>query len=94
MDRITVKIVTPQKVLKDIHCDSVHIMVYDDKNGKGGGSYGIRAGQINTVYAICKGPIYAYHEGKVIFSCETIGGFATFEDNVLTVTTEEFIENK
>lgn len=94
MDRLTLNIITPIKKTEPLHCDSIHLTVHDDKKGKGGGSYGIRAGEIKTLFAIDKGPLTAYHEGNVIFSCILHNGFATVIDNVVTVTVEDFEEIK
>lgn len=88
MDRLTLKIVTPGIKLDPIHCDSIHLTVHDDAKGKGGGSYGIRAGEIKTLFAVDEGPLTAYHEGNVIFSCILHNGFATVVDNVVTVAVE------
>lgn len=88
MDRLTLKIVTPTLKIDTMHCDSIHLTVHDDKNGKGGGSYGIRAGEIKTLFAVSEGPLLAYHEGNVIFSCKLLNGFATVLDNVVTVAVE------
>ncbi len=88
MDRLTLKIVTPSGSVSPIHCDSIHLTVHDDKNGRGGGSYGIRAGEIKTLFAVDNGPLTAYHEGNVIFSCKLQNGFATVIDNLITVTVE------
>ncbi len=88
MDRLTLKIVSPLGSIKPIKCDSIHLTIHDDANGKGGGSYGIRAGQVDTLFAISHGPVTAYHEGKEIFKCTLQNGFATVINNLVTVTVE------
>ena len=88
MDRLTLKIVTPTGPIKPLKCDSIHLTVHDDKNGRCGGSYGIRAGEIKTLFAVDTGPLTAYHEGKTIFKCILKNGFATVIDNIVTVTVE------
>ena len=63
-------------------------MLCDDNNGEGGGSVGIRTGHIKSLMSIEKGKVTADLEGKEVFSCTTQGGFATVENDTVTVVTE------
>ena len=85
---LTLKIVSKKGCLGPVSCDSVHLNVADDTMGKGGGSMGIRQGHIKSLVSLERGKVTAYLEGKEIFSCQTDVGFATVENNQVTVVTE------
>ncbi len=92
MNEISLKIVTPTGAFEPIACDSVHLNVGDDKLGKGGGSYGIRKGHVDSMLLLCSGTLTAFLGGKCIFTAETGSGFATVENNTVTVTVENCIK--
>ncbi len=83
---------TPNGSLQPIECDSVHLTVCDDSNGKNGGSYGIRKGHIKALIALEQGKITAFLNDKTVFSAENGNGFATVENDVVTVVVENVIE--
>ena len=85
-------IATPKGSLEPIECDSVHLNISEDANGKNGGSYGIRKGHVNALFSLEKGNITALLSGKTIFSATTTNGFATVNNDVVTVVVEEFSE--
>ena len=88
---LTLKIVSKNGSLGPVSCDSVHLNLPDDTLGKGGGSMGIRPGHIKSLISLERGRITAYLEGNEIFSCQTDVGFATVEDDVVTVVTEKVL---
>ena len=88
---LTLKIVSKNGSLGPVSCDSVHLNLPDDTLGKGGGSMGIRPGHIKSLISLERGEVKAYLEGKEIFSCQTDVGFATVEDDVVTVVTEKVL---
>ncbi len=89
MDIIKLRVVTPQKAEGPIECDSVHLQITDDLDGNGGGDYGIRLGHIRSVISVDKGNVTAYLDGKQVFETKVDGGFATVENNTITVVAEK-----
>ena len=85
---LTLRIVTKQGTSQSIECDSVHLSVVDDVLGEGGGSMGIRTGHIRSLISVDKGPVTAYLNGKEIFSANVGVGFATVENDTVTIVTE------
>lgn len=83
---------TPKGSLSPIECDSVHLNISDDAKEKNGGSYGIRKGHVKSLFALEKGNVTALLNGKIVYSATTTNGFATVDNNVVTVVVEEFIE--
>ena len=102
MGELILNIVTPKGRLDPIACDSIHLTVCDDLSGKGGGSYGIRAGHANALLSLDKGPVKAFLAGRNVLSGVCGLGFASVENDpavpvatvatVVTVVTEEFEE--
>lgn len=91
MDVIILKIVTPESLVGPFECDSVHFIITDDKTGNGGGEYGVRSGHIRSVISVDKGNVTAYLDGKQVFETKVDGGFATVENNIVTIVTEKII---
>ena len=85
---LTLKIVSKKGIKGPVSCDSVHLNVADDTMGKGGGSMGIRTGHIKSLISLERGEVKAYLEGREIFSCSTDVGFATVENDNVTIVTE------
>lgn len=85
---LTLRIISKEGSAGPVECDSVHLTVADDNMGRGGGSMGIRAGHIKSLISVDQGFVTAYLSGKEIFSCKTAGGFATVENDSVTVVTE------
>ena len=87
---LTLIIVTPAGAMQPVGCDSVHLTVCDDLQGKGGGSYGIRAGHTKTLLALEKGGLSAFAGGKNVLDGESGSGFATVDKDVVTAVVEFF----
>lgn len=88
---LELKIVSLNGSIDPVKCDSVNFILCDDDMGKGGGSIGIRTGHVKSLLSIDKGEVVAYLDGKKIFSCFTEGGFATVENDTVTVVSEKII---
>lgn len=86
---LTLRIISKDGCETPVECDSVHLTVADDNMGQGGGSMGIRSGHIKSLISLDKGPVTAFIEGKEIFSRITDVGFATVENDTVTVVTEK-----
>ncbi len=87
---LTLKIVTAHGGLDPVACQSVHLPLCDGANGHGGGSYGIRHGHVKALFALAHGRVEALAEGKAVLTGQCGGGFASVEDNTVTVVTEHF----
>ena len=90
MGVLTLKIVSHDKVREPISCDSVHLPVCDNAEGKGGGSYGIRPGHVHALFALEEGMIKAYVKGEEVLSARCGGGFATVEKDLVTVVIDSY----
>ena len=75
-------IATPKGSISPIECDSVHLNISDDTKGKNGGNYGIRKGHAKALFSLDKGNVTA----------TTPKGFATVDNDTVTVVVEEIIE--
>lgn len=91
MGQLTLHIVTPKGSMEPIACDSIHLTICDDVNGRGGGSYGIRSGHAKALLSLEKGETKAFLAGKKVFLAECGGGFATVDRDEVTVVVEECI---
>ncbi len=87
---LTLKIVTPKGTQAPVSCDSIHLTVRDNSGGKGGGSYGIRPGHAKALLSLEKGEIEALNAGKVVLKGQCGHGFATVNQNLVTVAVESF----
>ena len=92
MSELILNIVTPNGARDPIRCDSVHLTICDDLSGRGGGSYGVRAGHAKSLLSLDKGIIKAFLSGQNVLTGESGVGFATVERNTVTVVTETFLE--
>ena len=92
MSKLILNIVTPNGARDPVQCDSIRLMICDDLNGKGGGSYGIRAGHAKSLLSVDKGVITAFLSGQNVLTGKSGAGFATVEQNTVTVVTEDFSE--
>ena len=93
MSELVLKVITPAGSFGPYRCQSVRLNASDDAEGSGGGSCGIRPGHIESLISVEKGPLTAYSGGEVILSAECGNGFATVEDDVVTVVIEEYSVN-
>lgn len=94
MSELILNIVTPNGARDPIRCDSVRLTVCDDLNGRGGGSYGIRAGHARSLLSLDKGDVRAFLSGQNVLTGESGIGFAAVERNTVTVVTEAFFETR
>ena len=85
-------IATPKGTLSSVECDSVHLNICDDKKGKNGGNYGIRKGHVKSLFSLEKGSVTAFLNGETVYSATTTKGFATVDNDIITVVVEEVIE--
>ena len=92
MSELILNIVTPNGARDPILCDSVQLTICDDLSGRGGGSYGIMAGHAKALLSLDKGVIKAFLSAQNVLTGESGAGFATVEENTVTVVTEEFLE--
>ena len=83
------KIVTPNAYIGPLSCDSLKLTVIDGKGNKHGGSYGIRKGHTNSVFALECGVLEAFKNGERILFLKTARGFARIEPELVTVTLSE-----
>ena len=85
---MTLRLLTPDGVLKEIGCDSVQLILRDGVRGEGGGSVGIQKGHAPAVMALGRGVLRASLTGEAVFRARTEDGFASVRDNVITVITD------
>ena len=85
---MTLRVLTPTGVSAETPCDSVRLTLRDDRNGRGGGSIGIRKGHADAVLALGRGPVRASLGSETVFRAEVEAGFASVKDNVVTVITD------
>lgn len=83
------RLLTPEGQGAETGCDSVRLTIADDRQGRGGGSLGIRRGHAHAVMALGDGPLRADLGGKTVLSAYVRGGFATVEKDVITVITRD-----
>ena len=82
-------IATPKGSISPIECDSVHLNISDDSKGKNGGNYGIRKGHVKALFSLEEGNISALLKGETVFSTKVSDGFATVENDIITVVVEK-----
>ena len=82
-DCLTLRIITPAGIAYETACDSITLPLSDDKNGKGGGSIGIRKGHIDAILALSQGCVCA--DGV---SSQIRPGLAMIENDLVTVLTD------
>lgn len=92
MSTFNLSIVTPDGVNQTCACDSVNLLMADDRNGKNGGSIGIRKGHADAVIALDEGEVTAKLEGTVVFHARISGGFAVVKNGNLSVLAETLTE--
>ncbi len=89
---LELKIVSLNGGIDPVKCDSVNLILCDDDMGNRGGSIGIREGHIKSLLSVDRGKVSAYLNGEEIFFCQTAGGFATVENDIVTVVTEKIMK--
>ena len=91
MKELSLTVVTPTGAISPVTCESVHCSVTDDSKGKGGGRYGIRSGHARALLTIAPGEVEALRQGERVFLCRCGSGFATVEDNMVTLVVESCV---
>ena len=85
---LDLSVVTPSGSAAQVRCDSVTLPAADGKDGKGGGSLGIRPGHIQALIALAPGRVVAKHGGKVLLSLTVGSGYAAVTGDRVTVVTD------
>lgn len=85
MSLLHLKIVAPSGIGAEVDCDSINLVMTDDKDGNGGGSIGIRDGFTDAMIALAPGPIEARLAGSTVLKKRVGSGFATVRNNIVTV---------
>ena len=85
-------IATPKGSFSPIECDSVHLNICDIVKGQSGGNYGIRKGHVKALFSLEKGNVTALLKGEPVYSATTTKGFATVDNDIVTVFVENVIE--
>lgn len=86
MNDLILKVLTPAGQAAEIACTGVTLFLPDGKDGRGGGSIGIRYNHAPALMALCEGRILALKGERVIAGIHIPGGFAEVRDNIVTVT--------
>lgn len=92
MSAILLEVITPKGVYEKLKCDSVHFNISDNLKGKNGGSYGVRSGHAKAIFSLEAGLTKAYLNGNLVFCVECGNGFATVNDNLVTLIVENVLE--
>lgn len=93
MKTLTLSIVTLAGTMEPMDCDSVQLHVADNAEGKGGGSYGIHPGHIKALFSLAAGTLTALKNGETVLKAATGDGFATVQDDTVTVVVSQFEKN-
>ena len=91
-DGLTVKIITVNRQIPAIECDSVRLPISDSANGDFSGSYGIKKGHARAVFSLGKGKIIMAENGNTVFTAEISDGFAMVEENEVNVIVDKIEE--
>ncbi len=75
---LSLKVVTPTGTAMETACDAVHLTAAD-------GSLGIRRGHLPALILLARGPVMALRGGKILSRLELEGGFATVDNDEVTV---------
>lgn len=86
---LTLRLLTPSGVAASVECDSIQLVMRPDTEGQKGGLVGIRRDHTASVLALDRGPVLASREGLPILRASVSGGFASVQDNVVTVLSDD-----
>ena len=78
-------LVPPEGGKRRIPCDSVRFQIPDGKNGRGGGSVGIRKGHTDALAAVAPGILTATKNGEPVFRAKVGEGIAAVTGDSVTV---------
>lgn len=85
---LTLCVFSPTGAETAIGCDSIRLSAKDGKDGKNGGSLGVRKGHAPAMVALGQGPLLALLQGETVFEGAFPGGIAVVEHDTVTVFTE------
>ena len=85
---MALSILTPDGAPLHLRCDSAHITIRDDLQGRGGGSYGIRCGHARAVLALESGPLTAFLGDRPVLRGRCGQGFAWVDGQSIAIITE------
>lgn len=91
-DNLTLKVFTVDRHIEVDGCDYVKLSIADSCKGKFSGSYGIKRGHARAVFSLCEGTLTASKGTDILFEAETSEGFATVENDVVSVTVDKVKE--
>lgn len=92
-DILTVRFVSVDRQILPMECDSVRLPISDNIKGEFSGSYGIKRGHAKAVFSLKEGNVILTSKDKSVFSVQVSDGFATVENNVVTITVSSFNES-
>ncbi len=92
MKQITVEIITPKGKKFNKNCTSVQFNVADNQAGNYIGCYGVRSGHAKAIFALKKGVVKAYSDDLIVLNCECGDGFATVNEDFVSLVVESFCE--
>lgn len=87
MEALTLKIVTPEGEKAHCTCDGIRLRIPDDQNERNGGWVGIHPGHTPALMALTQGEVLVYRDGQEVERILIQGGFASVQENVVTVIT-------
>ncbi len=85
---MTLRIRTPEGTAAEVSCDNVRFFLRDGADGTGGGFVGIQRGHAPAVLALGDGPIRASLGGRSVLRAHVGSGFASVQEDVITVLTD------
>ena len=88
---MTLRLLTPTGTTAETACDGVLLMQRDSAEGHGGGLVGIREDHAPAVIALGEGPVIASLGTRTVFRASVAGGFASVQENVVTVITDNAV---
>ena len=88
---MTLRLLTPTGTSAETACDSVLLTQRDSVDGRGGGLVGIREDHAPAVIALGDGSVSASLGSRTVFRAAVSGGFASVQDNVVTVITDSAV---
>lgn len=91
-DILTVSFFSVDRQVSDIECDSVRLPVSDNMKGEFSGSYGVRKGHARAVFSLEAGKVILTSDGKTVFEADISDGFATVENNEVSITVNSMNE--
>lgn len=83
--KLLLRVVTPTGEVVALSCDSVHMQMPDDADGKNGGWIGIRRGHTDAMIALTEGEIQALMDGVLLRIIHVGEGVASVSRDVVTV---------